>query len=76
MVSGTATTISKVATAVCFVGMLESVTCTVKLYVPAVVGVPEMRPELPARFNPGGRVPLLTDHVYGDVPPVRANVAE
>jgi hypothetical protein len=39
-----------------------SVTFAVKLYVPAVVGVPEMVP-LEASVRPGGNVPVPTDHV-------------
>ena len=38
-----------------------SVTFTVKLEEPAVVGVPEMVP--PERVNPAGSVPVATDHV-------------
>jgi len=38
-----------------------SVTLTVKLEEPAVVGVPEMVP--PERVKPAGSVPLATDHV-------------
>ena len=45
-----------------------SVTLTVKLDEPAVVGVPEIVP--PERVNPAGSVPLATDHVYGGDPPV------
>lgn len=45
-----------------------SVTLTVKLDEPAVVGVPEIVP--PARLNPAGSDPLPMDHVYGEVPPV------
>ena len=37
-----------------------SVTWTVKLLAPAVVGVPEI--VLPLMLSPAGRVPLLTDH--------------
>lgn len=46
----------------------ESVALTVKLYVPAVVGVPVSAPVL-ASVKPGGNAPTLTDHVYGGVPP-------
>lgn len=45
-----------------------SVTLTVKLEEPAVVGVPDM--VLPERLNPAGSVPLERDHVYGGDPPV------
>jgi hypothetical protein len=46
-----------------------SVTCTVKLLVPAVPGVPDMVPPA-ARLNPAGSVPLATVHEYGGDPPV------
>ena len=42
---------------------------TVKLEVPAVVGVPEM--VLPERSNPLGRLPLSNDHVIGVSPVAR-----
>ena len=41
---------------------LESVTMTVKLKVPALVGVPEIM-QLP-RISPGGRAPATILHVY------------
>ena len=53
----------------------ESVTCTVKLKVPAACGVPEMVPEL-LIFRPSGRFPELTDQVSGAVPPAAASVVE
>jgi hypothetical protein len=49
------------ADAVC-AGELLSVTVTVKLDVPAVVGVPEITPPLDI-VNPAGRLPDVTDHV-------------
>ena len=49
-----------------------SVAFTVKLAVPAVVGVPEMVPLVP-RLSPAGSVPVDTDHVYGGEPPVAAS---
>ena len=42
-------------------GLDESETLTLKVLVPAVVGVPEITPEL--RAKPGGSVPLETDQV-------------
>lgn len=51
----------------------ESVTFAVKLYVPAVVGVP-VRAPLVASVSPAGSAPALTDHVYGPVPPVTPRV--
>jgi hypothetical protein len=55
------------ALAVCF-GVLESVTCTVKLKGPDVVGVPEITPA-GERLRPGGKDPENSNHVYGVVPP-------
>ena len=51
-----------------------SETCTVMLAAPAVVGVPEMVPPV-LRDRPAGRVPDLTVHIYGAVPPVAERVA-
>ena len=41
---------------------LPSVTFTVKLYVAAVVGVPEITPVAPVRVRPVGKLPELIDH--------------
>jgi hypothetical protein len=49
-----------------------SVTFTVKLYVPAAVAAPEIRPD-ELSVNPGGKVPLDV-HVYGLVPPLASTV--
>ena len=46
---------------------------TVKLEVPAEVGVPDITPAV-ERLNPAGRLPLANDHVMGVVP-VAASVA-
>ena len=46
-----------------------STTCTVKFDVPAVSGVPLITPLAPARLNPDGNVPVMTDQVYGVLPP-------
>jgi hypothetical protein len=51
-----------------------SVTRTVKVEEPAVVGVPET--VLPARPNPPGSDPLEIDHVYGGIPPVALSACE
>jgi hypothetical protein len=40
---------------------LASVTFTVKLLAPVLVGVPEITPVLDASDNPAGRVPALMD---------------
>ena len=54
---------------------LASVTFTVKEDEPLVVGVPLMTPAVLSE-RPAGKVPLLRLHVYGEVPPVAASVAE
>ena len=47
-----------------------SVTATVKVNVPAVVGVPEIPAGgLASSFRPGGSWPDGIDHVYGCTPP-------
>jgi hypothetical protein len=71
---GALTTIAKAAVAVRGVGLVESVTCTVKLEVPVAVGVPEI--VAPLRLNPAGSAPAVIAHVYGGVPPPAASVAE
>jgi hypothetical protein len=43
------------------VGALESVTRTVKLLAPAVVGVPEITPVVGESVNPVGRLPETID---------------
>ena len=43
-------------------GVPAPVTCTVKLYVPTVEGVPVIAPVLAFRVNPGGK-PLAIDQV-------------
>jgi hypothetical protein len=48
---------------------LESVTVKVTWYRPEIVGVP-LRVPLDARRIPGGRVPPVTAHAYGDNPPM------
>ena len=57
-----ATTIVIAADFVC-TGLPLSLAVTVKLEVPAVVGVPEITPVAGARANPAGRVPVVIDHV-------------
>ena len=56
-------------------GVEESVTVTVKLEVPAAVGVPEITPA-PLNVRPAGSVPDVTAQVYGAVPEEAANVVE
>ena len=55
--------------------LFASFTCTVMLLVPVPVGVPVIAPELAFSDNPAGKVPTVTDQVYGGVPPVAASVA-
>jgi hypothetical protein len=52
-----------------------SAACTVKFAVPVVVGVPLNTPALD-KLSPAGTAPVVTDHVYGAVPPVAASVCE
>lgn len=51
-----------------FVGLLESVTVTVTVDEPAVVGVPPT--VQPVNVRPAGREPELMEQVYGVVPPL------
>ena len=69
------TAIEKDWLAVC-AGELESVTFSVKEEVPLAVGDPLIVPVDAPSANPAGNVPLVSDHVYGTVPPVAATVAE
>src|SRR5574342_517999 len=57
-------------------GLVESLTRAKKLYVPAVVGVPEMTPVPLLSDRPAGSEPLEIDQVYGVVPPLAVNVPE
>jgi hypothetical protein len=51
-------------------GVVESNTVTLKVHIPAVVGVPEIAPFVEFRVSPAGIAPELIDQVYGTVPPV------
>ena len=53
--------------------LLAPVTRTVKLELPAVVGIPSRTP-VADRLRPAGSVPADTDQLYGLVPPVAASV--
>lgn len=53
----------------------ESDTCTVKLDVPAVVGVPVIAPLVAFKLKPAGKVPVVIFQLYGAIPPVAVNVA-
>lgn len=59
----------------CCTGEEESVTCTVKLDGPALVGVPLIVPPL-LKLRPAGNAPEVTVQEYGVVPPVAARVNE
>ena len=56
------------------VGLLASVTVTVTVDGPALVGVPLT--VQPLRARPAGRVPELMEQVYGVVPPLASIEAE
>src|SRR3990172_5132546 len=56
------------------IAALASLTCTVKVDVPVVVGVPDMTPVEGSRAKPAGRVPDETDQVYGIFPPTAVRV--
>ena len=56
------------------VWLLASVTLIVKFDVPAAVGVPDSSPVEAFRVIPAGRLPPLTDHAYGPVPPLAVSV--
>jgi hypothetical protein len=71
--SPAAITMLSAAVAVC---ELLSVTFTVKLLVPAVVGVPEITPLDELSDRPGGRLPEAMLQVYGETPPLAVTVAE
>jgi hypothetical protein len=55
-------------------GVPESVAVTVNVVVPAAVGVPEIAPAV-LRFNPPGKLPVVTLQVIVPVPPEAATVA-
>jgi hypothetical protein len=61
----------------CFVALCDalSVTRTMNAAVPDAVGVPLIAP-LPLSDNPAGKLPVVTLHVYGGVPPLPLSIAE
>src|SRR3982751_6419387 len=73
MASGLTTTSDRFFATVKWVGLVESVTCSVTVRVPAEVGVPLMTPVVAFIVNPGGK--FVADQVYGAVPPVATAVA-
>ena len=74
-VCAAATVMLNACVALCAVGVVESVTFTVKPKIPEAVGVPEISPVEAFKFRPGSREEELMDHVYGVVPPVAARLA-
>jgi hypothetical protein len=55
-------------------GLALSLTLTLKVYAPAVIGIPVNAPPLD-RLIPAGKVePLAKLHAYGWVPPLAVNV--
>jgi hypothetical protein len=55
-------------------GVCESLTCTVKSWVPWLVGAPVMAAE-ELRVRPAGKLPEVIDQVYGGAPPEAASEA-
>ena len=59
------------------VRLLASTPATEKLKRPlAELSVPEITPVALTKMNPGGKLPEVTDQVYGGVPPAAVRVAE
>ena len=57
-------------------GALESTTWTVRaVLVTVCVGVPVIAPVEPFSMRPVGSVPLVSDHIYGGVPPLADRTA-
>ena len=61
--------VSETATDLVCTGLDASFTVAVNLKVPLAVAFPSTRP-LALRIRPVGRLPEVTDHLYGLVPPV------
>ena len=53
----------------------KSVTCTVKLEMPAPLGVPVIAPLFGSKCKPTGKLPAVTLQLYGVTPPVAASIA-
>jgi hypothetical protein len=70
------TTIESAFVPVPAVGVVESVTLTVKLNVPVVVGVPVIAPVEAFSERPLGNEPVVIDHAYGVTPPEAATDCE
>jgi len=56
-------------------GPVVSVMVTRKEYVPGVVGLPEITPEVALRVNPGGKEPPVTAQVQGQARGAATKVA-
>ena len=69
LIGGGAITIVQFWVVVSAVPPVESVTCAVKVNVPAAVGVPVIAPVPAANVRPPGSVPETIEYVYGAVPP-------
>src|SRR5215469_8833336 len=72
---GGLTVMVSVAMSTAAVGVWESVTDTLKVVEPRVVGVPLITPPV-LRVRPGGSVPDATAQVNGPFPPVEVSVVE
>jgi len=75
MTSAAAETV-RVREALCVrAGLLESATLKVSgVLATDAEGVPAMAPVEAFRVKPAGREPLVSDHVYGETPPVAVRV--
>jgi hypothetical protein len=73
MVSAGVTVMDKACVAVCAAGLVLSMTFTVKLVEPVLVGAPLMVP-LGASERPAGRAPDTMLQVYGALPPEAVSV--
>jgi hypothetical protein len=69
MASDGVTTMSRLVRAVSGVGELESVAVTVNAVLSTAVGVPVITPVAALRMSPLGRLPAVTAHATGAVPP-------
>ena len=56
--------------------LAASVTCAVKLKLPALVGIPVMAPLVASNVRPAGKEPDVMDQRYGGVPPTAFRLAE
>ena len=73
MLGGAMIVITRLAVALRWVGLVESVTVTTAVLLPAVVGLPPITPVDALMLRPVGSP--VADQVYGVVPPLAATVA-